>query len=99
MELPIYKIEVATKLDELDRSIIKDELLFRLERLLGTWIEIFSESSDEEAESDLKYNLLHEDYFADIQKDYELINVFQEDEPESWNFQRVLIKSWANNKI
>ena len=106
MKLKTYKIEKATKLDESDRFIIKNELVDRLEECLDFWIEEFADNADkykdqikDEAEEDFKYHLLDDGHFTEIQQQHELINVFQEDDPENWAFQRVLIKSWANNKI
>ena len=106
MKLETYKIETASKLDNEDKLIIKQELLERLNKCLDYHIEKWVETSNddidkivEDAEDNLKLELLDDNEFEIINTDHELINVDKSDEMENWDFQRVFINSWANNKI
>lgn len=103
MNLPIYKIELATKLDEADKAEIKLMVKEQMEKHLEYRTEFLIENAeylgdvltDEKAEEIVKYDIVND--FNKIDGDYELISVNQEDEPEQYEFEKQLILDWAKN--
>lgn len=101
-DLPIYKIEKSTKLDEADKAAIRSEVRARMEEHLEYRSEFLIDAaeyvgdtmSSEAAEGIIKYDILND--FGKINDGYELTSVTQEDNPEQYAIERNFILEWAN---
>lgn len=101
-ELPIYKIEPTTKLNEFDKLEIKEMTVEKMDEYLDGAIERMildqdagEELSREKAAEYIKFDVIED--FEHLDADYEFISVNQEDEPEQYNFEKSVIMEWAKN--
>lgn len=97
MRLPIYKIKSET-------DLMLEQLEKRLEDALDAYLDEIWRNADypknyqkDEEIQNFKNELIHD--FERLDNSYELIDVFQEEEPEKWQQQKDFINKWARNDV